>query len=320
MTSRAFLGAGDLYIARYNPLTAAFDAYTGPFEAAKFEIKASSDLKEATSKGRTTYGQVLETVAIPKPSDFTVELAEVNKEALVIALLGTTSTINVGSGTLTDEEVDLATGGGWTQLSKQNIAASGFAVTAEAVVTGAISGTTLTVSAVTSGELVVGQTISGTGVTAATTITALGTGTGGTGTYTVSASQTASSTTITAIRTYTLTTDYLVNYRLGMIRAVSTGAIADGATVLVNATHNAISGTRIDGATNAQIRAKFKLDGINFVDGLPCIVECKEAVVSSSAAFDFLGNDFGKVPLNGRLKTPTGETTPFTVDLRDTAA
>lgn len=65
-----------------------------------------------------------------------------------------------------------------------------------AVVTGSIAGNTLTVSAVTSGNLVVGQVISGTGVTAGTTITALGTGTGGTGTYTVSASQTVASTTI----------------------------------------------------------------------------------------------------------------------------
>jgi hypothetical protein len=69
--------------------------------------------------------------------------------------------------------------------------------TAAAVVTGSISGTTLTVSAVTSGTLAVGAIISGTGVTAGTSITVLGTGTGGVGTYTVSASQTVSSTTIT---------------------------------------------------------------------------------------------------------------------------
>ncbi len=66
-----------------------------------------------------------------------------------------------------------------------------------AVVTGSISTTTLTVSAVTSGQLGVGSEISGTGVTAGTYITALGTGLGGTGTYTVSVSQTVSSTTIT---------------------------------------------------------------------------------------------------------------------------
>lgn len=73
-----------------------------------------------------------------------------------------------------------------------------------AVVTGAISGTTLTVSAVTNGVLAVGSFISGTGVTAGTYITALGSGSGGAGTYTVSASQTVSSTTITSGDTFKL--------------------------------------------------------------------------------------------------------------------
>ena len=70
--------------------------------------------------------------------------------------------------------------------------------TAGAVVTASISGTTMTVTAVSSGVLSTGNILTGTGVTAGTTITALGTGTGGNGTYTVSASQTVSSTTINA--------------------------------------------------------------------------------------------------------------------------
>jgi hypothetical protein len=56
--------------------------------------------------------------------------------------------------------------------------------------TGTISGTTLTVSAVTSGTIKVDQVISGTGVTAGTTIVAYGSGTGGAGTYTIDTSQT----------------------------------------------------------------------------------------------------------------------------------
>jgi hypothetical protein len=70
---------------------------------------------------------------------------------------------------------------------------------APAIVTAAIAGTTLTVSAVTSGTLRIGQTIEGSGVTDGTIITAFGTGSGGVGTYTVSASQTVSSTAIYAI-------------------------------------------------------------------------------------------------------------------------
>jgi hypothetical protein len=59
------------------------------------------------------------------------------------------------------------------------------------------SGGTLTVSAVASGTLAVGDVIAGTGVTLGTSITALVSGTGGTGTYLVSLGQTALSQTIT---------------------------------------------------------------------------------------------------------------------------
>ena len=63
--------------------------------------------------------------------------------------------------------------------------------------TASISGTTMTVTAVASGALSVGQVFTGTGVTAGTSITAFVSGTGNTGTYTVSASQTVASTTMT---------------------------------------------------------------------------------------------------------------------------
>lgn len=64
--------------------------------------------------------------------------------------------------------------------------------------TGSISGTTLTVTAVASGTVQVGQVLSGTGITAGTQILSLGTGTGGSGTYTVSVSEAVSSTAIAA--------------------------------------------------------------------------------------------------------------------------
>lgn len=55
--------------------------------------------------------------------------------------------------------------------------------------TGSITGTTLTISAITYGALQVGQELSGTGVSAGTYITAFGTGTGQAGTYFVNNSQ-----------------------------------------------------------------------------------------------------------------------------------
>lgn len=56
----------------------------------------------------------------------------------------------------------------------------------------------LTVTAVSSGSLAVGDVLSGANVTAGTVITQLGTGTGGTGTYYVQTTQTAASATVNA--------------------------------------------------------------------------------------------------------------------------
>ena len=72
-----------------------------------------------------------------------------------------------------------------------------------AVFTGSVSGYVLTVTGITSGAIAIGQTISGTGITAGTTITAFNTGAGengatALGTYQLSTSQTAASTTINA--------------------------------------------------------------------------------------------------------------------------
>lgn len=64
---------------------------------------------------------------------------------------------------------------------------------ASSVFTGSISGTTLTVSSLSSGVIRVGQAIYGVGTVNGTVITALGTGSGGSGTYVVNTSQTVTS-------------------------------------------------------------------------------------------------------------------------------
>jgi hypothetical protein len=88
---------------------------------------------------------------------------------------------------------------GYSITAGKNAMATGpITIAANFTGTGAISGTTLTITGTTgAGVLVVGSIISGTGVTAGTFVSAFGTGTGTTGTYTVSVSQTVSSTAIT---------------------------------------------------------------------------------------------------------------------------
>lgn len=123
MAARGFLGAGDLYMRRM--VDGVFTPWQGKYECTKFEIKPNVDLKEMVSKGRDTYGQVIESVTIPKPADLTVELAEVNKESLAIALLGTVAAVSQVAGTwaagssdvnVTDVVLDA-----WTPLPKASI-------------------------------------------------------------------------------------------------------------------------------------------------------------------------------------------------------
>lgn len=251
--ARGFLGAGDLYISSFNPLTGTFDPYQGPFECSKFEIKASSDLKEMTSRSREAYGQVIAAASIPKPTDFSVTLAEVNTATLTLALMGSSAPQDQASGALTAVPVT-ASLDKWVQLSRQNIVDTGFVVT-----------------------------------------------------------------NVGATTTYVYGTDYLVNWRVGMIQALSTGAITAAEPLLVTGTYNAIDGTLISGGTQTQIRAAFLLDGINFVDGTPSIVRCADTIMSSSAAIDFLKSDFADAPLTGRITTPAGANTGFTVERRATA-
>jgi len=96
---------------------------------------------------------------------------------------GTFTTLTANNGTLTASAPVLDLAQTWNS---------------EAVFTGSTSGTTLTVTAVTSGTIEVGMVLTSSGtITFNTSITALGTGTGGTGTYTISASQNRSSATLT---------------------------------------------------------------------------------------------------------------------------
>lgn len=248
MAARGFLGGGDLYIARFvggvpGPLM-------GPYECNKFEIKPNVEVKEQVSRGRSTRGQVIESVPLAQPSDLTVELPEVNKESLAIALLGTATAIAQGAGTVVNQAIT-ARLGAWVRTVHENISA---------VVVTNVAGSTTYVNAV----------------------------------------------------------DYEFNSRLGMIRAIAGGAIADNTAIHVDYAYAAVNGTSIAGSTNTQVRALFLLDGKNFADDLPCQVQVWEAVIAADSAFDFMSDDFANVSLPGRLKTPVGRTEPFVVRLLDT--
>jgi hypothetical protein len=258
MAARGFIGAGDVWLNRIIPATGLHAGWVGPLEASKFAIKSNAELKELESKGRETYGQVIESVALQRPAEFNMTLREANKENITLMFMGEQSALAQGSGTATAEEINMKAGYG-THFAFQNVNTSGFSLTSDPAGT-----------------------------------------------------------------TYVLNTDYTVNYRLGIVTAIPGSDLDDdiiaagapGLDLLVNYGYAAITGTRVQGAVQPQLRCWIKFDGKNFADGAPVIAEIYEAILTPEAEFDFLADDWNELPLQGRLKTPTGKDEPFVVDFR----
>jgi hypothetical protein len=151
--------------------------------------------------------------------------------------------LNSGSSTSAVEQVAYANNStGQVQFGSNWTGASVTGSIAPNVVTGSIEGDTLTVTDVTSGVLAVGQTISGAGVTAGTTISALGTGTGGDGTYMVSIPQTVASTTITASGGV-LTVTAVASGALGLGDALTGSGVMAGTAITALLSGNGGMGT-----------------------------------------------------------------------------
>lgn len=114
------------------------------------------------------------------------------------ALSGTVI-ITIDGTPLTSSPINLSSATSFSNAAELVSIATGLVGSTAASFTATISGTTLNVSAVSSGTLAVGQEVRGSGVSAGTLISAFGTGVGGTGTYTVTNSQTVSSGSMTGV-------------------------------------------------------------------------------------------------------------------------
>jgi len=246
--SESFLGSGDLYIDRLTEAGLA-TGLEKVGNADKFEIKAEAEVIEQTSKGRDTYGQVLASAALPKPSTLSITLNQLDRKALAMAFLGEDADISVTGSSVTDEAIT-ARLDKFVEVAHRDISA---------VVLTHSSGTP----------------------------------------------------------TYVLDTDYIVHARLGMIQALSGGAITEGQDLLVDYSYAAESGYRVKGATKPTIKAKLKLDGKNFANGKACIVEVYEAQLAPDSPVDFLSDEFSVLELSGTMLTPDGKDHPFYLDQLD---
>jgi hypothetical protein len=156
-------------------------------------IASGSDVGSITNSG-TIAADVTSTAKFTGNSAAAV--GAIIDESGSVSSIANTGTI---SATLTPSAVTFTLAGSRTAIDVSH-ATNGVSITqtpstsfdgqAGASFNGSISGTTLTVNTVGSGNLIVGETLYGKGIAAGTTILAEITGTGGAGTYTVGISQT----------------------------------------------------------------------------------------------------------------------------------
>ena len=163
--------------------------------------------------------------------------------------------------------------------------------TTAAVVTGSIALFVLTVTAVTSGTLSIGQVISGTGVTVGTRIVAFVSGSGGVGTYTLDKSQTVLSTTISATKQSRLTVsaDGVYNFQFscqldkssGSAKSVYIWPRIDDVDVANSATEVTLSGS--NAATVAAWNFVYNLSANSYFE-LMWSAEDVDCIMPASAA------------------------------------
>jgi len=115
----------------------------------------------------------------------------------------------------------------------------------------------------------------------------------------------------TGVTTYDVDDDYELHERLAMIKALSTGAIANGEICKVTPTFAAVNGTEMKGMTKSNVRIRVKLDGQNFADGRNFISDIYQFRLQPTSSFSLIGDKFVEVTFEGVLETPTGYTEPF---------
>jgi hypothetical protein len=108
-----------------------------------------------------------------------------------------------------------------------------------------------------------------------------------------------------------------INHREGLIKYVGDASpVLSAATECkISYSYGNVSGYTISGSTTPSIKAKLKLDGLNMIDGTSCIVTIDEATLTPSSEVDFLSDDFVTLEMTGEMRTLSGKTHPYTVEI-----
>lgn len=108
-------------------------------------------------------------------------------------------------------------------------------------------------------------------------------------------------------------TDYQMNFRLGMIRYIGTDFTVPTPAV-VSYQLSSVSWRRIAGSVRPTVRVSIILDGKNLVSGKDVRVIIDEATITPTKAIDFMSDDWAELAFKGEMRTLPNKTSPYIVE------
>lgn len=106
-------------------------------------------------------------------------------------------------------------------------------------------------------------------------------------------------------------TDFVVDLSAGLVKALSTGTIADAASTNYTASWPARSGKKIIANTTTSLQLALYGRGTNLFNQEDVDLEVYQANVAPSGALEFISSDPVSITLKGTLIVPAGKTGPY---------
>ncbi len=110
-------------------------------------------------------------------------------------------------------------------------------------------------------------------------------------------------------------TDFVVNSKIGAIKALSTGNIADGASTTFDATYSTVSSLKISGGTESTVEVEVIMDGVNMVDNSDVFVRIPKVPLTPSSDMDLLADEYVTAEFSGEIEKLETEDAEFYVEM-----
>lgn len=116
--------AGDVYFDRLTDAGAS-TGLVGPINVTQLQLNTPSESVDRTSKRKDSYGQVLDSVVLPQPTEISIVIDDQPADLLALALLGDVEELNQGSGSVSLTDIVLPADNKWAKLPHGNIGEAG---------------------------------------------------------------------------------------------------------------------------------------------------------------------------------------------------